>query len=141
MLAAVVRLADERPASRPTVVLACTVNEEHGFTGATHWAETYMGRKETKSKLLSRSPDACIVAEPTELNVVVGHVSEQNNHPEHLHATFESLRPRVKGLQFATQAHGAYWVSIAGGGAGGGSGMVDGAGITAPLFPEYASPL
>jgi acetylornithine deacetylase len=73
MLAAVLRLADERPANRPTVVLACTVNEEHGFTGATHWADTYMGRKDLKSKLLERSPDACIVAEPTELNVVVAH--------------------------------------------------------------------
>ncbi len=73
MLAAVARVADERPASRPTIILACTVNEEHGFTGATHWAETYMGRKDTPSKLLNRSPDATIVAEPTELNVVVAH--------------------------------------------------------------------
>jgi phosphoribosyl 1,2-cyclic phosphodiesterase len=68
------------------------------------------------------------------LSVVVGHVSEQNNHPEHLHATFESLRPRVRGLEFATQAHGAQWVSVDG------RGIVDVAGITAPLFPEYASP-
>ncbi|QDU27281.1 Acetylornithine deacetylase [Anatilimnocola aggregata] len=73
MLAALVRVADERPASRPTIILACTVNEEHGFTGATHWADTYMGRKGLKSKLLARSPDATIVAEPTELNVVVAH--------------------------------------------------------------------
>jgi acetylornithine deacetylase/succinyl-diaminopimelate desuccinylase-like protein len=73
MLGAIARLADERPANRPTVVLACTVNEEHGFTGATHWAETYLGKKDVKSKLLSRAPDACVVAEPTELNVVVAH--------------------------------------------------------------------
>ncbi len=34
MLAAVVRIAETKPRPRPTVVLACTVNEEHGFTGA-----------------------------------------------------------------------------------------------------------
>ncbi len=33
MLAAVERLLDERPAGRPTIVLACTVNEEFGFSG------------------------------------------------------------------------------------------------------------
>jgi acetylornithine deacetylase/succinyl-diaminopimelate desuccinylase-like protein len=83
MLAAVARLAEEKPRGRPTVVLACTVNEEHGFTGATHWAATYSapapkpkrGAKAAggSSKLLTRVPDACIVAEPTKLNVVVAH--------------------------------------------------------------------
>jgi len=88
MIAAVARLAIEKPKGRPTVVLACTVNEEHGFTGATHWAATYSGQApkpkrgakaaETQSivahsKLLPRVPDACIVAEPTWLNVVVAH--------------------------------------------------------------------
>ncbi len=34
MLAVLVRLAEKLPTPRPTVVLACTVNEEHGFTGA-----------------------------------------------------------------------------------------------------------
>src|SRR3982751_5899545 len=51
MLSVIARLADERPANRPTVILACTVNEEHGFTGATHWADSYTGKK-GKSKLL-----------------------------------------------------------------------------------------
>jgi Acetylornithine deacetylase/Succinyl-diaminopimelate desuccinylase and related deacylases len=123
MIAALARLAAEKPKGRPTVVLACTVNEEHGFTGATHWAATYaqtrgvgdtgspapkpkrgakaavvgrgsldsvgrgspdpapvhaVGRGSpdpapTRSKLLPRVPDACIVAEPTRLNVVVAH--------------------------------------------------------------------
>ncbi|MCI0358456.1 MAG: M20 family metallopeptidase [Planctomycetaceae bacterium] len=98
MIAALARLADEKPKGRPTVVLACTVNEEHGFTGATHWAATYAqtrsvseasaappakpkrGAKSSAgqpipahSKLLPRVPDACIVAEPTRLNVVVAH--------------------------------------------------------------------
>jgi acetylornithine deacetylase len=85
MICAVARLAREKPAGRPTVVLACTVNEEHGFTGATHWAATYFGKipdsgrgpevapPAGKSELLTRVPDAAIVAEPTELNVVVAH--------------------------------------------------------------------
>src|SRR5688500_1927672 len=83
MICALARLADEKPRGRPTVVLACTVNEEHGFTGATHWAATYTrqapkGKRTAKSaaphsKLLPRVPDATIVAEPTRLNVVVAH--------------------------------------------------------------------
>ena len=74
MLAAVARLAAEKPAGRPTVVLACTVNEEHGFSGATDWARTYSGADSSlRSKLLPRVPDVTIVAEPTLLNVVVAH--------------------------------------------------------------------
>jgi acetylornithine deacetylase/succinyl-diaminopimelate desuccinylase family protein len=73
MLTALAHISDERPPHRPTVILACTVNEEHGFTGATHWADTYTGRTKQKSKLLNRVPTATIVAEPTELNVVVAH--------------------------------------------------------------------
>jgi acetylornithine deacetylase len=86
MIAALSRLAQEKPAGRPTVVLACTINEEHGFTGATHWAETYSGKPPGsgrgpeappkaagRSQLLPRVPDAAIVAEPTLLDVVVAH--------------------------------------------------------------------
>ncbi len=43
MLAALVRLAENRPTPRPTVVMACTVNEEHGFTGATALAQAVVG--------------------------------------------------------------------------------------------------
>ena len=35
MLGALARLAVERPAGMPTIVMACTVNEEHGYSGAT----------------------------------------------------------------------------------------------------------
>jgi acetylornithine deacetylase/succinyl-diaminopimelate desuccinylase-like protein len=85
MIAAVMRLVKEKPAGRPTVILACTINEEHGFTGATHWAATYSGKPPDsghgpeiappagRSELLSRVPDAAIVAEPTRLNVIVAH--------------------------------------------------------------------
>lgn len=85
MIAAVARLAREKPRNRPTVILACTINEEHGFTGATHWAATFSGSPPDsgrgpevapsagRSELLNRVPDATIVAEPTKLNVVVAH--------------------------------------------------------------------
>jgi acetylornithine deacetylase/succinyl-diaminopimelate desuccinylase-like protein len=85
MITAIARLAREKPSGRPTVILACTINEEHGFTGATHWAATYSGRipdsghgpemtpPAGRSELLPRVPDAAIVAEPTKLNVVVAH--------------------------------------------------------------------
>ncbi len=71
MLGALVRLAEETSnVDRPTVVLACTVNEEHGFTGATalcrYWSDL-------RSPLIPRRPDAAIVAEPTGLQIVVAH--------------------------------------------------------------------
>jgi acetylornithine deacetylase/succinyl-diaminopimelate desuccinylase-like protein len=70
MLGALVQLAEERPRPRPTVVLACTVNEEHGFTGATGLCELW-GRK--ADPLFPRKPDGAIVAEPSNLRVVVAH--------------------------------------------------------------------
>jgi len=69
MLCAFARLANERPANRPSVVLASTVNEEHGFSGATALAKSWL----EGSALLPRVPDAVIVAEPTQLQVVVAH--------------------------------------------------------------------
>lgn len=69
MLGAFARLVEERPAGMPTVLLACTVNEEHGFSGATAltrlWTEP--------GSIFPRTPDAIVVAEPTELQVVVAH--------------------------------------------------------------------
>ncbi|MEQ8859713.1 MAG: MBL fold metallo-hydrolase [Pseudomonadales bacterium] len=53
------------------------------------------------------------VAHP-DLQVVVGHVSEQNNHPELLGAAFEPLRERVASLSFATQSEGVDWVALGG---------------------------
>ncbi|HTQ37764.1 MAG TPA: M20 family metallopeptidase [Pirellulales bacterium] len=70
MLACLVRLAEELPTPRPTVVMACTVNEEHGFTGATGLCRLWSGQP---NPIISRRPDAAIVAEPTNLNVVVAH--------------------------------------------------------------------
>jgi acetylornithine deacetylase len=69
MLGALARLAEERPAGMPTIIMAATVNEEHGFSGATAltrlWSEP--------GSIIRRQPDVAVVAEPTELQVVVAH--------------------------------------------------------------------
>ena len=72
MIGALVRLARERPAPRPTVVLAFPVDEEHGFSGVKTltrlWSDGAAGQG-----LLPRRPDAAVVAEPTSLGIVVAH--------------------------------------------------------------------
>lgn len=60
----------ENARPRPTVVMACTVNEEHGFTGATGLCRLWSGQP---NPIFPRRPDVAIVAEPTDLNVVVAH--------------------------------------------------------------------
>jgi acetylornithine deacetylase/succinyl-diaminopimelate desuccinylase family protein len=70
ILAAVARLAQQRPAGMPTIVVAFTVNEEHGFTGALELAKLWTDRS---GGIIPRPPDAALVAEPTDLNVVVAH--------------------------------------------------------------------
>jgi acetylornithine deacetylase len=70
MLGTLARLAEERPKDMPTIVMACTVNEEHGYTGATALKNLWAAGA---NSLLPRQPDAAIVAEPTSLNVVVAH--------------------------------------------------------------------
>ena len=51
-----------------------------------------------------------------ELVVVIGHVSEENNHPDLLDEAFRSQKDRVSSLHFATQDQGADWqvVELAG---------------------------
>lgn len=70
MLTAVSRLMEKPAAERPTLIMACSVNEEHGFSGAKDMAQLWA---RGESKLVPRVPDAVIVAEPTDLNVVVAH--------------------------------------------------------------------
>lgn len=69
MLAALARLIDQ-PRRSNDVAVAFTINEEFGFTGATKLIETWSSGN---SRLLPRRPDAIIVAEPTNLEVVVAH--------------------------------------------------------------------
>src|SRR5581483_6854423 len=61
MLAAFARLVRERPAGAANVILACTVDEEHTFTGVTHLVQSGV------------RADAAVVAEPTQLKIVHAH--------------------------------------------------------------------
>lgn len=70
MLAALVRLSRRRPAGMPTLILACTVNEEYGFTGAKALTRLW---QDDPGGIIPRRPDCAIVAEPTSLDVVVAH--------------------------------------------------------------------
>ena len=70
MLSALARLAAERPQGMPTVIMACTINEEHGYTGATALTKLWNGGGDS---IVPRRPDAAVIAEPTSLNVVVAH--------------------------------------------------------------------
>lgn len=69
MLTALVRLAEEKPPGMPTLVMACSANEEFGTAGAGLIPKLWQG----PDAFLPRRPDAAIVAEPTMLNVVVAH--------------------------------------------------------------------
>ena len=69
MLAALARLANQPKAGRPTVVLACTVNEEHGYSGAASLDQLW----NHGDSILPRRPDVAIIAEPTDLHVVRAH--------------------------------------------------------------------
>ena len=75
MLAALARLAEERPAGMPTVLMSCPVDEESGFTGIR--ALTKLFNDDTLSRptetIFPRKPDAVVVGEPTGLNIVVAH--------------------------------------------------------------------
>jgi acetylornithine deacetylase/succinyl-diaminopimelate desuccinylase family protein len=64
MLAAFARLLKEKPAGAATVVMSCTCDEESGAKGIEHLV---------KSWSVSRKPDFAVIAEPTELDVVVAH--------------------------------------------------------------------
>jgi acetylornithine deacetylase/succinyl-diaminopimelate desuccinylase-like protein len=85
MLVAVSRLnfADKSSNNRPTVVIAFTINEECGFTGASSLTHLWQNAPIPPAiiagtisplEMFPRPPDAAIVAEPTGLNVVVAHL-------------------------------------------------------------------
>jgi len=75
MLGAIAQLAEDRPAAMPTIVMACTVNEEYGFSGAAALEKIWTGQPGTglSDRIIPRKPDAAVVAEPTGLDVVVAH--------------------------------------------------------------------
>jgi acetylornithine deacetylase len=70
MLAAVDRLIKERPANMPTIILGCSMNEEFGATGAAAYEDFWQSEAQS---IFERPPDAAIIMEPTDLNVVVAH--------------------------------------------------------------------
>ncbi len=61
MMTAIKRLKNEDPENAPTVILACVVDEEHQFTGISEACKQGI------------QADMAIVAEPTELEIVVSH--------------------------------------------------------------------
>ena len=68
MLVNFARCVEDRPAGMPTLVMACSVNEEYGFSGAQQMAALW-----EEEDWLPQVPDAVLVAEPTLLDVVVAH--------------------------------------------------------------------
>ncbi|MHC4398090.1 MAG: M20 family metallopeptidase [Planctomycetota bacterium] len=70
MLTAIARLAHQRPPGMPTILMVCTVNEEYGFSGAAALAESF---NTGDLDIIPRKPDAAVIAEPTDLDVVVAH--------------------------------------------------------------------
>lgn len=72
MLAAFGRLVRERPADAASVVMSCTCDEEATQLGVLDLIKLWTSDRQ-RSEILSAVPDAAIVAEPTDLNVVVAH--------------------------------------------------------------------
>jgi acetylornithine deacetylase/succinyl-diaminopimelate desuccinylase-like protein len=84
MLAAISRVvsADRSPDKAPTIVLAFTVNEESGYTGARALGELWahhtstaeiVGGALTPTEMFPVPLDAAVVVEPTNFQVVVAH--------------------------------------------------------------------
>ena len=72
MLHAFARLMREKPAGAANIVLSCTCDEEFTTLGIRNLV-SYWQDNSGKSRLLTTKPDGAIVAEPTELDVVVAH--------------------------------------------------------------------
>ena len=72
MLGAFIRLINERPPGAANVVMSCTCDEEATLMGITDLVQLWTG-PERSSRVLPTKPDWAIIAEPTELDVVVAH--------------------------------------------------------------------
>jgi acetylornithine deacetylase len=72
MLAAFTRLAKDRPSRMANVVLSCTCDEESTSLGIYHLVGSWTGKWPSYTTCPER-PDVSIVAEPTELDIVVAH--------------------------------------------------------------------
>ncbi len=72
MLWAFHRLFAEKPADSANVIFSCSCDEEFGTLGITDLVR-YWTEHPSKSRLITGPPDGAIVAEPSELNVIVAH--------------------------------------------------------------------
>lgn len=72
MLATVARLARERPTGAANVLLSCSCDEESTIMGVRDLAEQLQTAGQPGSQFVRR-PNVAVVAEPTDLNVVVAH--------------------------------------------------------------------
>ncbi len=72
MLHAFSRLMKEKPAGAVNIILSCSCDEEFTTLGIRDLVSCWQGNV-GKSRLLASKPNGAIVAEPTELDVVVAH--------------------------------------------------------------------
>jgi acetylornithine deacetylase len=72
MLVAFARLVRERPSQAANVVMSCTCDEESTVLGIFDLVNLWTDSSRT-SAILKTKPDMALVAEPTELDVVVAH--------------------------------------------------------------------
>ncbi|MBL8815094.1 MAG: M20 family metallopeptidase [Planctomyces sp.] len=72
MLSATTRLYHERPQGMPNVVMSMTCDEESTSLGINHLVDSWKNRTGSY-QLCPQAPDVAIVAEPTELDIVVAH--------------------------------------------------------------------
>lgn len=72
MLHAFRRLVEQRPAGAANVILSCTCDEEATTLGVSDLVR-YWQEPDGRSRLIQAPPDAAVIAEPTELDVVVAH--------------------------------------------------------------------
>lgn len=85
MLAAITRAvtSNRRSEASPTIVIVFTINEECGFTGVKAACELWTRERKSNAEIVGgtvslgelfpRTPDAAIVAEPTNFDVVIAH--------------------------------------------------------------------
>ncbi|MEX0727868.1 MAG: M20 family metallopeptidase [Planctomycetaceae bacterium] len=72
MLAAFARLVLERPAQAANVIMSCTCDEEATVLGICDLVKLWT-EPDRHSKLIPKAPDVALVAEPTDLDIVVAH--------------------------------------------------------------------
>jgi acetylornithine deacetylase/succinyl-diaminopimelate desuccinylase-like protein len=72
ILGAFARLAADRPKRAPNVVVSCTCDEESTAQGAKALARLWSDPANSGA-LLSTAPNVAVIAEPTDLNVIVAH--------------------------------------------------------------------